>query len=869
MMRAHTDSLDQATLTSPIGAFLLQAALWNVALFGAIRIAWIDGLIVGPLVEFQKALVFWYGATPHPGIIVNSTCSGADLMALCAGVLLAYPLAWRRRLAGAAIGLGLILTLNAIRIASLYAVASTPHTLKLLHVYVWPPVLVLATVVYVFAWIRWNEPHARGRRGRWARFGYAAIGGLAVYAAMAPWALTSPALLAAGAWTAQAASMVLGGLGTTASAAGTVLMTPRGAFQVTQECLFTPAIPLYLAAVFALPLSRRSRTAWLALALPVFFVLGVARVLVLALPAQVVASPIVLAHGFYQLLAGVVVLFTAAHVATWHTTGLRASWRALAAIGVALVSGAAAAGIWHPLLVHAAEAAQAWVPATLVPLASAGDPQGALRLFPAFQVALVTGLWFALTIERRGRRARTLVAALAGLAGLQVAFLAGLGTVTTWMDVAPHTLIVRAWALGVPLVFAAAWALPSQGSSVGDRSYQRFWQGVGEAFPVLTGAASTRFYFENEKRLLTEALPSLDGCTLLKTDLWDEAKNTRIMQWAAGQGANVYGIDLSEPIVRQARASFDGRPLRPVVSDVRRLPFAPGSFDAIYSMGTIEHFDETEAAVAELARILRPGGRLILGVPNRRDPFLRPLLVAVLGPLGLYAYGYEKSYSRRALRRMLEGAGLDVRMESGILFMPGWLRMLDLWCHTRARPLARVTGALVQPFAWLDRHVSGLRRHGYLLASVGEKPGVAGTYGARPAVVGAGSGAPRPRPEVHAATVSVQAGTEYIIDARGCDGDALRSLRRLQEVFSEVCVDLDLHPVGPPLWHVFPGEGGITGLTLLSESHLTIHTYPETGLAAINLYCCRPSAEWDWAPRLAAHLGARDVAVRVVRRGSW
>lgn len=716
----HADSVDGSILTPPVGRFLMQAAVWNIALFGAIRLAWIDQHVIGRLVEFQKTLVFWYGATPHPGIYVNSSCSGADVMALCAGVMLAYPLTWHRRLLGAAIGLTLILALNAVRIASLYAVASDPATLNLLHIYIWPSALVLATVAYVFAWIRRSEPHAGHVNRGWARFGGAAIGGLIVYAAVAPWVLTSQSVLAAGAWTAQAAAAILGGLGTATSATGTVLVTPRGAFQVTQECLFTPAIPLYLAAVFALPLSRRQRATWLALALPVFLALGVARVLVLALPAQIVASPLVLAHGFYQLLAAVAALAGAAHLATWHTTGLRASQRTLAAIGVALAAGVAAEGLWTPTLVLATEAIQAVVPASLTPLAGASDPQGALRLLPPFQVALVAGLWFALTAAQQPAR---FVTALGGLALLQVAFFAALGTTAAWLDVAPHTLVVRAWALGVPLMLATVWVLPSRGTAVGDRTYRLFWQNVGEEFPSLTGAASTKYYFENEKRLITEALPSLDGCTLLKTDLWDEAKNTRIMQWAAGQGAHVYGIDLSEPIVRQARAAFDGRPLRPVVSDVRRLPFGPASFDAIYSMGTVEHFDETEAAVTELARILKPGGRLILGVPNRHDPFLRPLLVAALDRLGLYGYGFEKSYSRRALRQMLEAAGLEVQMESGILFMPGWLRMLDLWCHTRARPLARITGVLIRPFAWLDRHVPALRRHGYLLASVGVKPG--------------------------------------------------------------------------------------------------------------------------------------------------
>ena len=283
-------------------------------------------------------------------------------------------------------------------------------------------------------------------------------------------------------------------------------------------------------------------------------------------------------------------------------------------------------------------------------------------------------------------------------------------------------LSIRAWALAIPLVLAFVAWLPVEGTVAGDSTYRQFWQHTGETFPVLTGAASTEYYFANEKRLLTETFPTLAGLTLLKTDLWDEAKNTRILQWVAEQGAKVVGIDISEPIVHQARAAFDGHRLRPVVSDVRRLPFVDDSFDAIYSMGTVEHFVETEASVAELARILKPSGRLILGVPNRHDPFLRPLLVAALSRLGLYAYGFEKSYSRRSLRKMLEAAGLEVRSDTGILFMPGWLRMLDLWCHTRARSLTVVTAALVAPFVWLDRLSSRLRRHGYLIVAVGEKP---------------------------------------------------------------------------------------------------------------------------------------------------
>jgi S-adenosylmethionine decarboxylase len=114
---------------------------------------------------------------------------------------------------------------------------------------------------------------------------------------------------------------------------------------------------------------------------------------------------------------------------------------------------------------------------------------------------------------------------------------------------------------------------------------------------------------------------------------------------------------------------------------------------------------------------------------------------------------------------------------------------------------------------------------------------------------------------------AIPLGTEWIVDAYGCDPASLRSSVILVRLFARVVEEMDLHPTNDAVWHVFPGPGGITGVLLLSESHLTCHTFPERGFAAFNLYSCRPAQEWPWADRLKEALGATRVTVRALARG--
>lgn len=109
-------------------------------------------------------------------------------------------------------------------------------------------------------------------------------------------------------------------------------------------------------------------------------------------------------------------------------------------------------------------------------------------------------------------------------------------------------------------------------------------------------------------------------------------------------------------------------------------------------------------------------------------------------------------------------------------------------------------------------------------------------------------------------------GVEWIVEAQGCRAETLRELATMQQLFEALIRDLDLHPVGETRWHQFPGTGGITGLCLLSESHLAIHTFPEHESLCLNLFCCRPRNDWDFEAELQMRVGAEHVNVRRVLR---
>jgi len=127
------------------------------------------------------------------------------------------------------------------------------------------------------------------------------------------------------------------------------------------------------------------------------------------------------------------------------------------------------------------------------------------------------------------------------------------------------------------------------------------------------------------------------------------------------------GIDWSAGALRQARA----RSLSVLRGSVTpRLPLADGTADVVVMSELIEHLVDPDAAIAEVRRVLRPGGSLLLSTPNLAAWYNRGLLAAGIQPVfsevslhgvfgrpGRVVAGHLRLFTRRALTEFLAAGG--------------------------------------------------------------------------------------------------------------------------------------------------------------------------------------------------------------------
>lgn len=97
-------------------------------------------------------------------------------------------------------------------------------------------------------------------------------------------------------------------------------------------------------------------------------------------------------------------------------------------------------------------------------------------------------------------------------------------------------------------------------------------------------------------------------------------------------------------------------------------------------------------------------------------------------------------------------------------------------------------------------------------------------------------------------------GLHLTADLRGCDVKltVMTDAAALREACVAAVMQSGLAPVGE-LFHRFPGPGGVTGVVLLAESHLAVHTWPELKSVTLDVYVCNHGS--DNSPRAHALLG--------------
>jgi ubiquinone/menaquinone biosynthesis C-methylase UbiE len=188
-------------------------------------------------------------------------------------------------------------------------------------------------------------------------------------------------------------------------------------------------------------------------------------------------------------------------------------------------------------------------------------------------------------------------------------------------------------------------------------------------------------------------------------------------------GARYTGIDFSPTAIELARRrlELEGRHARLVEGSISNLPFADASFDLVYSHGVIHHMPETQRAIAEFHRVLRPGGTAIAMVYHRRSfnflvsiMIVRRLLAAVLLVPG----------AARAVARLtgespavLEGHRRLLR-EHGLRYLTRPALFLSHNTDGPGNPLSKVYSAATMrrafsAFAHVETHVRFLNLRAY------------------------------------------------------------------------------------------------------------------------------------------------------------
>lgn len=169
-----------------------------------------------------------------------------------------------------------------------------------------------------------------------------------------------------------------------------------------------------------------------------------------------------------------------------------------------------------------------------------------------------------------------------------------------------------------------------------------------------------------EKHLLDDLIGPVRGKRIIDVGCGDGVLAVRL----ALAGADVTGLDADPRMLSaaRARARIAGTATTFIEGDIRLLPFADGSFDTAVAISVLCLVRDAEHAVQEMARVLRPGGRLVLAELGRHSLWAAKRRVA--GWLGSKIWRNAMFRSANELRQLAKLAHLEVVQARGAIYYP-------------------------------------------------------------------------------------------------------------------------------------------------------------------------------------------------------
>ena len=169
-----------------------------------------------------------------------------------------------------------------------------------------------------------------------------------------------------------------------------------------------------------------------------------------------------------------------------------------------------------------------------------------------------------------------------------------------------------------------------------------------------------------EQRVVLDMMGGLVGMRLLDVGCGDGA----LICAAAARGARVAGVDADSAMLTAARLRLAQAGLEATLREGRvdGLPFPDASFDVVASVTVLCFVGDAECAVREMARVLRPGGRLVIGELGRWSTWAA--LRRVRGWLGSTTWRAARFRTLGELRTLVEQAGLSVTAIQAAVYYP-------------------------------------------------------------------------------------------------------------------------------------------------------------------------------------------------------